>query len=297
MGEVKRRFSDLCKIWTRVRRLLTRTTNDYKTDGRPPLTRPWCNVRGSLDVLGLRKGSNVMEVDAESVWTGTSELHWWKKWIKAGNGSGHIADELRRDGNYRPDRCRTDWLYWRSISTKTDPWMAKQTRSWAVHGHAAQMEGGRCAHKDHLLTEGRRTDAMRWDIGAEPEQPNNSGLGGLDYKGCRLHKWKCSTRRLKKIKKIKQKEENSRRNEGAAQRGGHTRKVVWHKTRHRYGRSTRIQPAPYKVGICTDCKKNTITDAEPRPQQPERTSSGSSQNWHPAPAAACRITTVFARCE
>ncbi len=42
--------------------------------------------------------------------------------------------------------------------------------------------------------------------------------------------------------------------------------------------------------------KNMITVAESRPQQPEWTRAGSSQNQHPAPAAACRIATVFARC-
>ncbi len=44
-------------------------------------------------------------------------------------------------------------------------------------------------------------------------------------------------------------------------------------------------------------EKNTNRKAEVRPQQPEWTGAGSSQNRHPAPAAVCRIAIVFAWCE
>ncbi len=51
-----------------------RMMTDYKTDGRPPLTRPWHDIWRLPDLLGLRKGSNMTDVDAKSVRTRTSEL-------------------------------------------------------------------------------------------------------------------------------------------------------------------------------------------------------------------------------
>ncbi len=60
----------------------------------------------------------------------------------------------------------------------------------------------------------------------------------------------------------------------------------------------RNRPAPNKAGrVLNFGGKNTNQKAEARPQQSKWTSAGSSQNWHPAPAATCRIAIVFARCE